>query len=134
MSQILNSIHKRNRFLSKTLGKSQFHFQNDRSGHGPAGQFWLLESALSHFGLLIFVAFQRRNLKTPFITVCDDLSYPLSRSFYSHSRRLLVESVWFVYNYATDKQCKAFVNAKSHARKKPLLAGKSQLLSHFILF
>ena len=25
--------------LSKTLGKSLFHFQNDRSVHGPAGQF-----------------------------------------------------------------------------------------------
>ena len=38
---------------------------------------------------------------------------------------------WFVYNYVTDKSCKWLRNA----RKKPLFAGKSQLLFlfHFIL-
>ena len=43
---MLNSMHERNLFSSKTLGKSLFHFQNERCSHGPAGQFWLLESAL----------------------------------------------------------------------------------------
>ena len=41
-------MHKGNPFSSKTLGKSLFHFQNDQSGHGLAGQFSLLESAFSH--------------------------------------------------------------------------------------
>ena len=42
---------------------------------------------------------------------------------------------WFVYNYVTDKSCKWLRNVQSHARKKPLFAGKSQLLFlfHFIL-
>ena len=44
---MLNSMHEGNRFSSKTLGKSLLHFQNERCSHGPAGQFWLLESALS---------------------------------------------------------------------------------------
>ena len=35
-------------FSAKTLGKSLFHGQNDWSGHVPAGQLWLLESALRH--------------------------------------------------------------------------------------
>ena len=39
ISQILNSIHEGSRFLSKTLGKSLFHFRNGRSGHGSDGQF-----------------------------------------------------------------------------------------------
>ena len=41
-------MHEGNRFKSKTLGKSLFHFQNDPTGHGPAGQFRLLESALKN--------------------------------------------------------------------------------------
>ena len=44
---ILNSMLEGNGFLAKTLGKSLFHCQNDQSGHGPASQFWLWESALS---------------------------------------------------------------------------------------
>ena len=43
---MLNSMHEQNRFSSKTLGNSLFHFQNERCSHGPAGQFLLLESAL----------------------------------------------------------------------------------------
>ena len=34
-------------FSAKTLGKIILHCQNDWSGHGPAGQFRLLDSALS---------------------------------------------------------------------------------------
>ena len=34
-------------FQQKLLEKSIFHGKNDWSGYGPAGQFWLLESALS---------------------------------------------------------------------------------------
>jgi len=41
-------MHKGNPFSSKTLGKSLFHFQNDQSGDGLAGQFSLLESTFSH--------------------------------------------------------------------------------------
>ena len=41
-------MHEGNRFKSKTLGKSLFHFQNDPTGHGPAGQFRRLESALKN--------------------------------------------------------------------------------------
>ena len=37
--QILKSMNEGDGFLPKTLGKSLFHFQNDRSGHGQAGQF-----------------------------------------------------------------------------------------------
>ena len=33
-------------FQQKHLEKSIFHCQNDWSGCGPAGQFWLFESAL----------------------------------------------------------------------------------------
>ena len=40
-------MHKRDGFSAKPLGKSLFHCQNVWSDHGPAGQFWLLESALS---------------------------------------------------------------------------------------
>ena len=43
---MLNSMHEQNRFSSKTLGNSLFHFQNERCSHGLAGQFLLLESAL----------------------------------------------------------------------------------------
>ena len=43
--QILKSMNEGDGFSSKTLGKSLFHFQNERSGHGQAGQFRLLESA-----------------------------------------------------------------------------------------
>ena len=39
-------MHKGDGFSAKPLGKSLFHCQNVWSGHGPAGQFWLLESAL----------------------------------------------------------------------------------------
>ena len=48
-NKILNSMHEGNRFSAKTFGKSPFHSQNDWSGHCPAGQFWLLESALSFY-------------------------------------------------------------------------------------
>ena len=37
--QILKSMNEGDGFLLKTLGKSLFHFQNDRSGHVQAGQF-----------------------------------------------------------------------------------------------
>ena len=40
-------------FQRKLLEKSVFHYQNDWSGYGPAGQFWHLESALSEIGLLV---------------------------------------------------------------------------------
>ena len=40
-------MHKGDGFSAKPLGKSLFHCQNVWSDHGPAGQFWLLESALS---------------------------------------------------------------------------------------
>ena len=41
-------MHEGNVFDQKLLEKAYFIiFQNDRSGHGPACQFWLLESALS---------------------------------------------------------------------------------------
>ena len=39
-------MHKGDGFSTKPLGKSLFHCQNVWSDHGPAGQFWLLESAL----------------------------------------------------------------------------------------
>ena len=42
-------MHEGNRFSAKTFGKSPFYCQNDWSGHCPAGQFWLLESALSFY-------------------------------------------------------------------------------------
>ena len=41
-----NIMHKGDGFLAKPLGKSLFRCQNVWSDHGPAGQFWLLESAL----------------------------------------------------------------------------------------
>ena len=34
-----SSMHERDGFSAKTLGKSLFHFQTDWSGNGPAGQF-----------------------------------------------------------------------------------------------
>ena len=40
-------MHKRDGFSAKTLKKSLFHCQNDWSSHNPAGQFWLLQRALS---------------------------------------------------------------------------------------
>ena len=40
-------------FQRKLLEKSVFHYQNDWSGYGPAGQFWHLESVLSEIGLLV---------------------------------------------------------------------------------
>ena len=40
-------MHKGDGFSAKTLEKSLFHCQNDWSSHNPAGQFWLLERALS---------------------------------------------------------------------------------------
>ena len=40
-------MYKGNGFSAKLLGKSLFHCQKVWSGHGPAGQFRLLESALS---------------------------------------------------------------------------------------
>ena len=40
-------------FQRKLLEKSVFHYQDDWSGYGPAGQFWHLESALSEIGLLV---------------------------------------------------------------------------------
>ena len=40
-------MHKRDGFSAKTLEKSLFHCQNDWSSHNPAGQFWLLQRALS---------------------------------------------------------------------------------------
>ena len=39
VSQFLKSMHERDGFSAKTLGKSLFHFQTDWSGKGPAGQF-----------------------------------------------------------------------------------------------
>ena len=45
---------ERERFSAKTLGKILFHFQNDWSGDGPAGQFWQMESALSSFNICPF--------------------------------------------------------------------------------
>ena len=48
-NKILNSMLDGNRFSAKTFGKSPFYSQNDWSGHCPAGQFWLLESALSFY-------------------------------------------------------------------------------------
>ena len=45
---------KGERFLAKTLGKIVFHFQNDWSGYGPAGQFWQMESVLSSFNICPF--------------------------------------------------------------------------------
>ena len=47
ISQILNIMHRGDGFSAKLLGKSIFDCQNVWSGHSPAGQFWLLESALS---------------------------------------------------------------------------------------
>ena len=47
VSHFLNSMHEGACFSAKTLGKTLFLCQNDQSGHGPAGQFWLLESTLS---------------------------------------------------------------------------------------
>ena len=44
--QILDSMHEGDSVSAKTLGKSIFHSQNDWSGYGSAGLFWLLESAL----------------------------------------------------------------------------------------
>ena len=41
------SMHEGDGFLAKTLGKSRCHFQTDWSSHGPAGQFWQMESTLS---------------------------------------------------------------------------------------
>ena len=35
-------------FQQKLLEKAYLIFQNDRSCHGPASQFWLLESALDY--------------------------------------------------------------------------------------
>ena len=35
-------------FQQKVFGKSLFDVQNERSGNVPVGQFWFLESALSH--------------------------------------------------------------------------------------
>ena len=40
-------MHKRDGFSAKTLEKRIFHCQNDWSSHNPAGQFWLLQRALS---------------------------------------------------------------------------------------
>ena len=40
-------MHKGDGFSAKTLEKSLFHCQNDWSSHNPAGQFWLLQTALS---------------------------------------------------------------------------------------
>ena len=40
-------MHKWDGFSAKTLEKSLFHCQNDWSSHNPAGQFWLLQRALS---------------------------------------------------------------------------------------
>ena len=54
ISQILNSMHKGDGFSVKTLGKRLFHFQNDWSDHGPAGQFWFLESPVRVQPLHIF--------------------------------------------------------------------------------
>ena len=58
-------MHEGSRFLSKTLVKSIFHFQNDRSCHDPAAQFRLLESAFTllqsrpvkHFVVVVVVLF-----------------------------------------------------------------------------
>ena len=52
ISQIQNIIYRGDGFLAKPLGKSLFHCQKVWSGHGPAGQFRLLVSALSLFSLL----------------------------------------------------------------------------------
>ena len=44
-------------FSAKPLGKRLFHFQNAWSGHGPAGQFWLMESAVKlclHYTVMAF--------------------------------------------------------------------------------
>ena len=40
-------MHKGDGFSANPLGKRLFHCQNAWSGHGPAGQFWLVESVLS---------------------------------------------------------------------------------------
>lgn len=47
ISQVLNITLKGDGFSAKPLGKSLFHCQNGWSGHGPAGQFGVLESVLS---------------------------------------------------------------------------------------
>ena len=39
-------MHKGDGFSAKPLGESLFHCQNVLSGHGPTGQFWLLESVI----------------------------------------------------------------------------------------
>ena len=44
-------------FSANPLGKGLFHFQNAWSGHGPAGQFWLMEIAVrlcSHYTGMAF--------------------------------------------------------------------------------
>ena len=49
ISQVLNIMHKGDGFSAKSHRKSLFHCQNVLSDHGLAGQFRLLESALSIF-------------------------------------------------------------------------------------
>lgn len=53
ISLVIRTIHRdskwharRNGVSTKTLGKNICHCRNHWSGYGPAGQFWLLKSAL----------------------------------------------------------------------------------------
>ena len=56
-------MHKGDGFSAKPFGKSLFYCQNVWSHNGPAGQFWLLESALSK-GVFTWENSHRREFHT----------------------------------------------------------------------